>query len=269
MDNHAKEYFRQFSEKAPGSSFHKVIALHDAPDSTSWTDLTRKIPILPRGWYELSEMPSQDRIDFVRDYWLSKLPFCPHIIERLDPFFENLDDIGVFIFQEKFDDPWRAEMVYSIKDNGGFFRGGPPASEEQLYNLQKLFPETILPEDYTAFLSIHNGFSKANDTGIIATDDFQTCYKEYESTFEGDRIIQNAKGEAVNPKSLIPFYVSFGMPFYQCFWADWYPESEMGNVYYSGVTNQISNVKCSNPESDQMAFRTFNDWLFFYIETLT
>lgn len=268
MDNHVKEYFRQFSEGSPRSAFHKVISLNDAPDSC-WNELSTKVPALPRGWYELSEMTSTDRIDLVRDFWLSKLPFCPHIVEKLDPFFDKLDDIGVYVFQEKFGDPWKAEMVYSIKGNGGFFRGRPPATDEQLYNLQKLFPETILPEDYTAFLRIHNGFSKASDTGIIATDDFPYTYKEFVTSFSGDRLIHNANGIAVNPSSLIPFYTSFGMPFYQCFWSDWYPENEMGNIYYSGVTNQISSTEGVSTEADQMAFKTFTDWLFFYIETLS
>ena len=86
MDSHVKEYYRQFSDEVPGGAFHKVVGLHDAPDS-SWYELSRMAPDLPRGWFELSEMTPKDRIDFIRDFWLSKLPFYPHIIERLDPFF--------------------------------------------------------------------------------------------------------------------------------------------------------------------------------------
>ena len=81
--------------------------------------------------------------------------------------------------------------------------------------------------------------------------------------------VTNTKGELINPHSLIPFYESFGMPFYQCFYKDWYPETEMGNIYYSGNTNTISDVKNKDPSSEAMAFSTFSDWLIFYLETIS
>lgn len=267
MDCHVKEYFRAFSDDAPQGSFHRVIALHEAPDM-SWREICRLVSGLPKGWHELVDLSSQDRIDLLRDFWLTQLPFCPHIVERLDPFFKKVDDIGVFLVQKRFDDPWRAEIVYSLKQNGGFFRGNPPASEDQLYNLQKLFPTTMLPEDYVAFMRIHNGFSKATDTGITPVERMGDHFQSFQDSFESEDSVFTTKGIPVNPRSLIPFYESFGMPYYQCFWSEWYPESEMGNVYYSGLTNQISSVDGADPNSDQMAFNTFTDWLFFYLETI-
>ena len=127
-------------------------------------------------------------------------------------------------------------MVYSIKGNSGFFRVILPRRKISSTSLEKLFPETILPEDYMAFLSIHNGFSKATDTGITPTYEMEGRFQLFQSTLEGEEVIFTTKGSPVNPKSLIPFYESFGMPFYQCFWSDWYPENEMGNVYYSGLS---------------------------------
>jgi hypothetical protein len=268
MDTHVEKFYRQFSDETPKGVFHKVVALHEAPDS-SWQELSRTVPALPRGWFELSQLKSEERIAMLRDFWLTKLPFCPHIVERLDPFFNKLDDIGIYLIQKRFDDPWKAELVYSLKDDGGFFRGGPPAQEEQLYDLQKLFPEVILPEDYVAFLTIHNGFSKATDTGLISTDQFEERYRVYEALFAPDEIPTTTCGKPVNPHSLIPFYESFGMPYYQCFWTDWWPESEMGNVYLNGISKQISSVECAHPDTDQMAFKTFSDWLFFYLETIS
>jgi hypothetical protein len=58
------------------------------------------------------------------------------------------------------------------------------------------------------------------------------------------------------------------MPFYQCFWAEWYPEQEMGNVYYSGESKTISDVFGSFSSSETMAFTTFTDWLMFYLERI-
>lgn len=267
MDLHVKEYFLPFSENCPHGTFHKVIDLNTTLDF-DWKTIHNRVPTLPKGWYELSQLTVQDRIDFLRDYWLSKIPFCPHILERLDPFFNKLDDVGLFLTQRSYNDPWKAEVVYSLKNNSGFFRGGPPASSEQLFNLQKLFPETILPEDYVAFLRVHNGFSKVNDTGIIPVENMEDRYNVFQLSFEPNGLITTPQGTPVNPKSLIPFYESFGMPFYQCFWSDWYPESEMGNVYYSGVTRQISSVDTADC-TDQMAFCTFTDWLLFYLETIS
>ncbi|MCB1114250.1 MAG: SMI1/KNR4 family protein [Chlamydiia bacterium] len=268
MDSHVDKFYRQFSDETPKGAFHKVVALHEAPDA-SWEELSKTAPALPKGWFELSQMSPEERIEMLQAFWLSKLPFCPHITEDLDAFFKKLDDIAIFLVQPKFEDPWKAEMVYSLKDDGGFFRGGAPATEDQLYNLQKLFPETILPEDYAAFLTIHNGFSKATDTGIISTDEFEERLRVYEALFAPNEIPTTTAGKPVNPHSLIPFYESFGMPYYQCFWTDWWPETEMGNVYFNGINKQISSVDCPQPESEAMAFKSFSDWLFFYLETVS
>lgn len=268
MDSHVDKFYRQFSDETPKGAFHKVVALHEAPDA-SWVELSKTVPSLPKGWFELSQLESQERIDMLHSFWISTLPFCPHIIEKLAPFFEKLDDIGIFLVQEAFDDPWRVEMVYSLKEDGGFFRGRPPATQEQLYDLQKLYPDIILPEDYLAFLKIHNGFSKATDTGLIPADEFEERLSAYKALFSHDEIPTTTSGKSVNPHSLIPFYESFGMPYYQCFWSDWWPEQEMGNVYFNGLTKQISSVDCKQPEEEQMAFKSFTDWLFFYLETLS
>lgn len=268
MDTHVKDYFRQFSEEHPSGTFHHVIPLHDGPD-LNWSDIHRKVPSLPKGWYELSQLPINDRIEMLKSFWLMKMPFCPHFLERIDRFFQNIDDIGIYLYQAKYDDPYHAELVYSLKNNTGFFRGGIPATEDQLLSLQKLFHDTILPEDYMAFLSIHNGFSKASDTGIIPVEKMNSKFKAFQDSFISDTMLFTPTGEPVDPKTLIPFYESFGMPFYQCFWTEWYPESEMGNVYYSGITQTISSVKCADPNSDSMAFYSFSSWLMFYLETIT
>lgn len=77
-----------------------------------------------------------------------------------------------------------------------------------------------------------------------------------------------AEGSEVNPKHLIPFYESFGFPCYQCFWADWYPDQEMGNIYYSGLTHTISANRDETVGTENMSFPTFLDWLMFYLETI-
>lgn len=94
---------------------------------------------------------------------------------------------------------------------------------------------------------------------------FQTMLESLESRVTTER------GLTVNPKSLIPFYESFGMPFFQCFWGDWYPQNVMGmgNVYFSMTSKTISDpLNYEDSSSLNMAFTTFIDWLMFYLERI-
>jgi len=268
MDHHIQEFYSQSSDDSSRGGFHKVIPLHDSVD-LDWNTVASLVPNLCKGWYELAHLPVPDRIEFTRDFWLARLPYHPLVDDFLDGFFDSLDDIGVFIFQKKFDDPFEANLVYSLKDNGGFFRGALPASEQDVIELQRLFPEYTLPVDYKAFLQIHNGFCKTTDsTGITPSDQVSELYANFQTMIEEGEPLTTNRGLPVNPKTLIPFYESFGMPFFQCFWSEWYPENEMGNVYYSGHTRTISDIESSDTSSESMAFPTFIDWLMFYMERI-
>ena len=269
MNEHVLDYYSYTDEAIPRKKFLKVISLHDSPDM-DWGNFRDLVPSLPRGWYELCQLPREDRIQFLLDYWLAKLPYHPHLDMAMSKFFGELDDVGCFITQTKKTEPLVVEMVYSINHNRGFYRGAIPASEEAIIDLQKLFLDYILPEDYLAFLQIHNGFCKTTDcTGITSANNFYPTYKQLQSLIQSQGSVTTKSGKVVDPKGLIPFYESFGMPFFQCFWNGWHPEQEMGNVYYSGEENSISDVedgKGSN--SDTMAFPTFLDWLIFYLEQI-
>jgi SMI1 / KNR4 family (SUKH-1) len=268
MDHHIKEFYCQSGDDSSRGSFHKVISLHDSKD-LDWDTVVAFVPKLSKGWFELAHLPVHDRIEFTRDFWMAKLPYHPYLANFLTRFFDSLDDICVFVFQKKFDDPFEVNLVYSLKDNAGFFRGTLPASDHEIEELQRLFPEYPLPADYKAFLQIHNGFCKTTDcTGISSSTQVEEIYNNFQAMFETEGPLNTNRGSLVNPKTLIPFYESFGMPFFQCFWAEWYPENEMGNVYYSGLTRTIFDVESSDPSSESMAFPTFIDWLMFYMERI-
>lgn len=267
MDQHAIDYYSAYSEKAPHGHFHHVIPLHEDP-SVDWLEASELAPWLCRGWYELAHLSSQDRIEFTRDFWMAKLPYHPHLQEFLVKFFASLDDIGVFLTQQKYDDPYEAHLVYSLADNSGFYHGETPADEIEIIDLQKDFPGYILPADYLAFLQIHNGFAKLTDTGITRSTAMKDSYDAFQDMLEELDQLTTMKGTPVNPKALIPFYESFGLPFFQCFWGEWYPDQEMGNVYYSGLTKTISACVHANDCVETMAFETFTDWLMFYLEKL-
>lgn len=271
MDHHIKDFYSTPSEGSPSGNFHTVIALHEAPD-IDWKLLHEQVPKLCRGWFELAQLNSKDRIEFSRDFWLAKFSYHPKLPAFIVAFFESLDDIGIFISQQKFDDPFEIHMVYSLKEDKGFFRGGQPASDEEIASLQSHFPDFILPADYLAFLQIHNGFSKTTDsTGIKTIEEMKETYDQFQAMLVNQKVT-TTKGKEVNPRALIPFYESFGMPFYQCFWEEWYPENEMGNVYFSGTSRTISDtsnvLNVEDLESEFMAFPTFTDWLMFYLEQI-
>ncbi len=266
MDECVREYFYQSSAEGPRSSFHRVIALHDTL-AMPWEEVSTLVPTITRGWYELAHLPTLDRIEFTREFWLAKLPYHPNLVEFMIRFFAEIEDIGIFLTQKKVHDPFEPVLVYSLKEARGFFRGYAPASEEVILELQETFPAFIFPADYLAFLHIHDGFCKTTDcTGITSAEKMWESYCVFQEALHQEVVITTGNGSPVNPMTLIPFYESFGMPFFQCFWAEWYPENEMGNVYYSGITKTISDIEGKDPSSEGMAFSTFVDWLMFYME---
>lgn len=260
MDSHIKKFF--FGKNA---HFHHVISLNDSPD-LSWEEVSEKCPTLCRGWFELSKLKRADRIEFTRDFWLSKIPYQPEMLEAFLQFFNSLDDIVLFLAQKEANDPYECYMVYSLNNNRGFFHGKCPSREEEIVGLQQLFPEVILPQDYLLFLSIHNGFAKAYDTGVLNTKQIAECTKRFRQGLSQEEPLLNANDQNIDPETLIPFYESYEMPVYQCFWSEWYPEQEMGNVYYSGLTRTISDIRNLATGEENLAFPTFIDWLLFYLE---
>jgi hypothetical protein len=267
MDRHVREHYSSYSEEFPQGRFHCVIELNENP-MLDWQEVSELVPHLSHGWYELAQLPLQDRLEFTKEFWLSKLPYHPSINEFLNRFFNSISDIGIFLTQQKYEDPFEVSFVYSLIDDGGFFHGGIPATEQQINTLQKVFSNYILPSDFLAFLQIHDGFAKVTDTGIIKSTDMANAYEHLQNLLEKESPITTAKGVAVNPHSLIPFYQSFGMSFFQCFWGDWYPDQEMGNVYYSHSTRAISDCTKSDEGIETMAFVTFTEWLMFYLEKI-
>src|SRR5688572_21398460 len=121
MSNHLRSFFCTSSEESPGH-FFRVLAVHDSKD-LSWKDIKRLTPRLPKGWYELTKLSNQDRIEFVRDYWIASMPFHPTLADFLTHFFGRLNEIGLYITQRTFDDPYEAHLVYGLKNDAGFFQG--------------------------------------------------------------------------------------------------------------------------------------------------
>lgn len=107
-----------------------------------------------------------------------------------------------------------------------------------------------------------------DSTGITHSSNLLSQYEKFQALVSNEPFLPTIKGAPVDPKSLISFYESFGTPYYQCFCFEWYPEEEMENVSYSNKNKTISDVKCANPDSETLAFPTFNKWPAFYLERI-
>lgn len=268
MDRHIKEFYSHTPSDTPKGNFHSVITLHEAPD-INWNSLKSLIPNLCKGWFELAQLSTIDRIEFTKEFWMLKLPYHASLSEAVNKFFSSLDDIGIFLVQKQYDDPFEAHFIYSIKEDSGFFRGSPPATPQQIEQLKEAFPQFLFPVDYLCFLEIHNGFNKTTDvTGLIPSTALLNYFQTFQKGFELDPTITTRRGRPVNPTLLLPFYESFGMPYFQCFWGEWYPNNEMGNIYYSAETKLISDVDEDKNTPENMSFSTFTDWLIFYLERI-
>lgn len=265
MNSHVHRFYRKFAdEQEPLKLFHDVIALHEAPN-LKWADASKIAPALPKGWHELCQLSSEDRIEFVRDFWLATLPFIPHIYTFLQDFFSCLDDVGVYLTQHRFDGDYEAEIVYSLRDGSTFYHGGPPCAEEVIEQVQLKFDRS-LPSDYLCFLKVHDGFTKNTDTGLIRSKHLRGVYEQLLKDIESQEIV--VRGRPIDPKGLIPFYESFGKPSYQCFYTGWIPVDGAGNVYFSIPEKTVSDFMDRECLQEKLAFPSFLDWLIIYLESV-
>lgn len=267
MNSHVHKYYRKpKGDELPSRYFYEVIPLH-TERNLSWEKVHEKVRNLPKGWFELSHLPQQDRVDFAREYWLSALPFVPHAHKFLNEFFDHLDDVGIYLLQWREGLSYECEMVYSLKDNSCFYHGAPPSDEREIGLLNDQFGG-YLPKDFLQFLQIHSGFSKHTDTGIFKAQDMPRVHRRLVQDVIDQNLLIKSRGHVIDPRDLIPFYESFGMRSYQCFLKEWYPSSEMGNVYFSFRDKAISDYHDASSQMETLAFPSFLDWLIFYLETI-
>jgi hypothetical protein len=253
---------REFLQK-----FKRVRVLSEEKGA-SWEELSSEVIDLPKGWFELSRLKPLDRVGFLRDHWISFLPYQPQAHAGFLEFFSKLDDVAVVLYAEKEGEPLSPELLYSLGGSRSFFRGLPPADEEEIEELKRSF-EVSLPHDYLSFLKIHNGFGKMATLGLFPSDCLVRMHKIVrEIIFGADRPLQIG-GKMIDPDALIPFYEEEGLFSFQCFYADWYPGSEMGNVYLSGIDYTISDMRDWKGWRENLAFPTFLQWLSEYVEGMS
>lgn len=260
MNSQIREFFRVDGSQDP--HFQEVRFLHEEPD-LRWDEIA---PLgLPRSWFELSRITPADRVEFSREFWLGRLVYNPLATERIESFFDQLDDIGIVLSRQTNEEPWRAELIYSLADNSSFFRGLPPADEEDIDWTKKRIGGD-LPKDYWAFLEIHNGFGRLAETGLFPVDELEETKLRLTDAIQACEVPLRWKDSWINPASLFPFFEEYGVGSFQCFNAEWYPRNEMGNVYFSGIDYTLSDISDRKAWSEQLAYPTFLEWLADFLE---
>lgn len=258
---------RQFFTANKESGFSHVRILSEEPDCT-WEEVNAIAFDIPRGWYELSRISPQDRVEFSRDFWLDRLPYHPNAHPAFFEFFERLDDVAVVLVRKIDEEPMDAELVYSLADNSSFFRGKPPIGDMETSEI-KIELDVNLPRDYFSFLKIHNGFGKLSEMGLLEIQDVpESRRKLIDLILRSEKRIKSGNAE-VDPGALFPFYEALGLASFQCFYNDWYPGSEMGNVYFSGIEYTISDLSQKKMWAENLAFPTFSEWLSYYLQGMT
>ena len=255
---------RQFFAVGEGG-LQEVIFLQECPD-LSWEQIEARALNLPRGWFELSRLSSEDRIEFVRDFWLHRLSFQPNSHESFLSFFDQLDEIGIVLIRRHNEEALSAEMVYSLRENRSFFRGLPPATEEEIRTFSN-DNGYLLPRDYLSFLRIHNGFGQLSDIGLAPFQHLEQMRYRLLDLLLGQDVYLVSGERGVDVGSLLPFYESIGS--YQCFYADWHPGNEMGNVYLSTVDYTLSDIEDAKLWAERGAFPTFLEWLSRFLEGMS
>jgi hypothetical protein len=260
MNSQIREFFRVDGSQDP--HFQEVRFLHEEA-KLSWEEIERVG--LPRSWFELSRITPEDRVEFSRAFWLGRLTYNPIATERIESFFDQLDDIAIVLSRQTKEEPWKAELVYSLADNSSFFRGLSPADDEEIDWVKKRIGGD-LPSDYWAFLQIHNGFGRLTEIGLLPVDELEETKVRLTNQIQSSDVPLRWKESWIDPASLFPFFEEYGVGSFQCFNAEWYPGSEMGNVYFSGIDYTLSDISDRKVWSEQLAYPTFLEWLTDFLE---
>lgn len=255
---------RQFFCENTENLFQEVLFFSENPRA-NWEEISKKVPSLPRGWFELSRISSRDRVEFTRDFWLDRIPYHPSAHPGLFEFFEELDDVAIVFTRSRGQEMFDCELVYSFADNSTFFRGKPPAQDRDVEALKQEM-NVNLPRDFFSFAKIHDGFGKLSEMGLLALDQIGDARRRVvHFLLQKDQPIKIGE-KVLDPGALIPFYETLGLFSFQCFYTDWYPDQEMGNLYLSGIDSTVSDITDRKRWAENLAFPTFSEWLVDYLQ---
>lgn len=229
-----------------------ILSIEDGLD---WPQARQSYPCLPKGWFELSRLEGQVRQEFLRDYWINALPYSPQLYAFIDRFFSRVLETAVVSSKRG------VFMVYALK--GNLMMGGPPLKDEEIKGIVSQI-DFSLSEHFLQFFRIHDGFFRAGDTGIFSS----SVLVEEGERFRNLNQTLKMGNHTLTTASLLPFYRSFGLDVYQCFYQDWYPDREVGNILCSLTERTVSDYRSKDERERGLAFPGFLEWLMFYMEDI-
>ena len=253
MNNTVNAFYQSIDEG------HVEVVQLTSSNRISWDDILKKAPTIPKGWFELCLLEVEDRIEFTRDYWLKFFSYSPQTNRHIIDFFSRLDDVGVFLVRNQRDSEFIPHFIYSLDGEDTFFCGYPP---------ERYTGTLSLPQDFRNFYEVHNGFTKFRDSGILFMEQLEGQKEEFLRLVEEEKVVIKCGEERINPCKLTPFYQSFGSDVFQCFYSEWYPDGEMGNVLCSLGEAFISDYRSKKYWEANLAFSSFSSWLSFYLEKM-
>lgn len=247
--------------------FHRILPLSQE-SGKGWDLLSERAPLLPRGWYELSRFPQADRVEFTRAFWQAQLG--PHLSGarqegRFAAFLDQLEDVEIVLTQPKADYPLEAHMLYTLKGREGALGmyGAPPATPAAVAHLRQQFAHLSLPDAYFSFLTIHDGFNRYLDRGIVKIHEMARIFQSVQQHL-AYTVLNASDGVEREAIHTVPFYEGIEVGSYHCFDAAPGQEQERGNYALPlKVGNDRYEVVSSPVEK---IFSTFIEWLLYYLE---
>lgn len=191
------------------SLFFDTLSISDLKNHASWETVLAKVPLLPRGWFELAGLNQRERIELVRDFWLSCLDISPEDSFAIIEFFSSLDTLEVFAYKVSSLSPFQPCLLYIGREDRDSFVGYPPVQcSEQI-------PSFCGDRIYMNFFNIHDGFGHFEDKGILSSKDLAKAFQKFRKLL----IKENVCDETEDCYSLgvFPFYEGMSPDNYQCF----------------------------------------------------
>lgn len=179
----------------------------------SWEQIANQAPRLPRGWYELMGLSSRDRIELCLEVWCTSLGVQDKESKGICRFFSSLEDIQIYIYRKHRTSSYEIKMVYIGLDSHMHFYGNPPSLSLEGVSLPRLGDDC-----YYHFFSIHNGFGRDNDEGILSCKHLARAQYKLRTYLLQSQCIDAE--DTCSSLGLFPFYGSERLFTYQCFICD-------------------------------------------------
>ncbi|WP_063328971.1 hypothetical protein [Chlamydia pecorum] len=193
-----------------GSSL-EVFSVEQLHKEISWDSISQMAPRLPRGWFELMGLSKRDRLDFFKEYWSSILSLEDNGFPGICRFFSLLETLEVYIFRVP-QGPFEVKMFYIFEDGRYGFHGEPPLINAEERN----FPP-LRDTHYQRFFSIHDGFGKWEDEGILS---YRSLVKAQQKLRQHCESLHYIADDTFCSLGLFPFYGYEEPLTYQCFLLD-------------------------------------------------